>query len=183
MNCFHTSSIFNPQSPKSDKHLISPQSVLHRFRDVDRRNIFSLGAGKHNPRNALVAKFTDSRRLLTEKFSFNSIFPGECLPLTTRKTGRNNLPEKAFSKLLLLLISLKYFYKQAIRCITIPERIDGETNTPSPPSRSPDTVYKGPVIFYGGRGGGGEEYAFQGEVGWHLVIANRVRRGLWKIDY
>ena len=45
---------------------------------------------------------------------------------------RNNLPEKAFSKLLLLLISLKYFYKQAIRCITIPERIDGETNTPSP---------------------------------------------------
>ena len=46
---------------------------------------------------------------------------------------RNNLPEKAFSKLLLLLISLKHFYKQAIRCITIPERIDGETNTPSPP--------------------------------------------------
>lgn len=60
-----------------------------------------------------------------------------------------------------------------------------ERLTLHPPSRSPDTVYKGPVIFYGGRGGGGggEEYAFQGEVGWHLVIANRVRRGLWKIDY
>lgn len=51
------------------------------------------------------------------------------------------------------------------------------------PSRSPDTVYKGPVIFMAEGGGGGEEYAFQGEVGWRLVIANRVRRGLWKIDY
>lgn len=46
---------------------------------------------------------------------------------------RNNLLEKAFSKLLLLLISLKYFHKQAIRCITIQKRIDGETNTPSLP--------------------------------------------------
>lgn len=166
MNCFHTSSIFNPQSPKSDKHLISPQSVLHRFRDVDRRNIFSLGAGKHNPRNALVAKFTDSRRLLTEKFSFNSIFPGECLPLTTRKTGRNNLPEKAFSKLLLLLISLKYFYKQAIRCITIPERIDGETNTPSPPLDLLTLSIRDRSFFMAGGGVG-------------VGVKNMLSRGRW----
>ena len=150
--------------------------MLHRFRDVDRRNVFSLGAGKHNPRNALVAKFTDSRRLLTEKFSFNSIFPGECLPLTTRKTGRNNLPEKAFSKLLLLLISLKYFYKQAIRCIAIPERIDGETNTPSSPLDLLTLSIRDRSFFMAG-GGWGWRMCFPGGGGMALSHRQQITKG------
>lgn len=79
---------------------------------------------------------------------------------------RNNLPEKAFSKLLLLLISLKYFYKQAIRCITIPERIDGETNTPSPPLDLLTLSIRDRSFFMAGGGVG-------------VGVKNMLSRGRW----